>query len=1144
MTRLSSPVEQIGDHYAVVVVGSGYGGGIAASRLARAGQRVCVLERGRELQPGEYPDTELEAVAQMQAHSLDGHVGSRTGLFDFHISPDINVLVGCGLGGTSLINANVSLRADPRVFQDSVWPEELRKDLHSLLEEGYGHSEAMLKPIPYPNSTPLNKLEALQRSARALNKPFKLPPINVTFETGVNVAGVHQEACILCGDCVSGCNHRAKNTTLMNYLPDAWNHGAEIYTQVCVRQLERAGNGWRVHYQILDTGRERFDAPTLFVNADLVVLAAGVLGSTEILLRSRQTLTLSGQLGHRFSSNGDVLGFTYDGASPIDGIGFGARSPKGRTPVGPCITGFIDMRDAPNLNDGMIIEEGSIPGALAGFLPAAFAASAAALGVNPSTSEVGEAEAKARETESLLLGAYHGAVENTQTYLVMTHDSGDGEMVLEGDNLAVRWPGVGREPIFQKVNETLRKATVPLEGVYVENPIWSKLTNRNLITVHPLGGCVMAEDAEHGVVNHKNQVFSGRSGTAVYENLYVMDGSVVPRPLGVNPLLTISALAERSCAILAKERGWSINYQLPSAPRTVAVPSKVGIQFTERMSGYFSSAVKDANYLRGEAQGKADKSSLEFTLTIASNDLDDMLSNPNHAAKMAGTVIAPSLSPRPLTVTEGVFNLFRVNPDQVETDNMIYRMKMTSEEGKTFFFSGFKTANTSPATRSWPELSTLYITVYQGNDDKAPVVGCGILHIQPSDFLKQMTTLQVTNAQSLQQRLEATDRFGRFFAGVCWQSYAGIFAGPSVFNRDAAPRKKRMLRVSAPEVYPVPTSDGVEIRLTRYPGGSKGPVILSHGLGVSSLIFTIDTIDTNLLEYLYANGYDVWLLDSRASIALPAAKLQSSGDDIATKDYPAAVQKVREITGVANVQMVVHCWGSTTFTMAMLAGLEGVRSAVCSQISANIVAAAPTRIKTGLHLASFLDDIGVHSLSAYVDNHAGLLSKIYDGGLEIYADALTQRCRDASCHRITFMYAPLYQHSQLNEATHDALPEMFGVANMRAFEHLQRLTNTGHLVDVNGEEVYMPHLDRLAIPICFIHGAENECFLPRSTEITYNLLRAKNNPALYTRHVIPGYGHIDCIFGDRAARDVYPLILQHLETTNTRAATARGSSSR
>ena len=82
------------------------------------------------------------------------------------------------------------------------------------------------------------------------------------------------------------------------------------------------------------------------------------------------------------------------------------------------------------------------------------------------------------------------------------------------------------------------------------------------------------------------------------------------------------------------------------------------------------------------------------------------------------------------------------------------------------------------------------------------------------------------------------------------------------------------------------TIDGVGLRLTRYQGGTKGPVVLSHGLGVSSLIFSMDTIETNLLEYLFAQGYDVWLLDYRSSIALPAATLQSSGDDVASKDYP------------------------------------------------------------------------------------------------------------------------------------------------------------------------------------------------------------------------------------------------------------------
>ena len=136
-------------------------------------------------------------------------------------------------------------------------------------------------------------------------------------------------------------------------------------------------------------------------------------------------------------------------------------------------------------------------------------------------------------------------------------------------------------------------------------------------------------------------------------------------------------------------------------------------------------------------------------------------------------------------------------------------------------------------------------------------------------------------------------------------------------------------------------------------------MILSHGLGVSSLIFSLDTIDTNMLEYLYAHGYDVWLLDFRDSIALPAASAQSSGDDVALNDYPGAVDTVREITGAKDVQMVVHCWGSTTFFMAMLAGLQGVRSVVSSQIATHFVTPTATHIKTGLHLPTFLKDIGV-----------------------------------------------------------------------------------------------------------------------------------------------------------------------------------------
>jgi len=252
---------------------------------------------------------------------------------------------------------------------------------------------------------------------------------------------------------------------------------------------------------------------------------------------------------------------------------------------------------------------------------------------------------------------------------------------------------------------------------------------------------------------------------------------------------------------------------------------------------------------------------------------------------------------------------------------------------------------------------------------------------------------------------------------------------------------------------------------------------------------------------------------------------------VATRDYPAAVEKIRSLTGATSIQAVVHCYGSTTFFMAMLAGLQGVRSAVCSQIATHIKAPLMTRIKTGLHVPELLDQLGVTSMTAYVDSHANWWEKLYDEALKIYPIEFEERCRSPVCRRISFLYAPLYEHDQLNQATHDALHELFGVANIKAFEHLALMTRTGHLVNAAGIDVYLPHLKRLAIPIRFIHGAENACFLPESTKITQDLLSEKNCASLYSRSVIPGYGHIDCIFGRDAARDVYPSILEHLEAT-------------
>lgn len=587
MARLSTPLNQIKSHYTVVVVGSGYGGGIAASRLARATApdnseiTVCVLERGKEFQPGDldqngqlikegdYPNNLRDALPQVQMDSPNCHIGSRTGLYDVRMNKEINVFVGCGLGGTSLVNANVCEEAEPEVFKQSEWPEDIRSEQGlSELRQGYERARAMLQPTLYDSQAdpgkypPLAKLEALKKSAAFMGEEFYPVLINVNFEKfpgNMNHVGVDQRPCVGCGDCMTGCNYRAKNTVIMNYLPDAKNHGAEIFTGAAVRYLERQDERWLVHYQVLETGEEAFASPTQVVSADIVVLGAGTLGSTEILLRSKaKGLSISDTVGNHFTGNGDVLGLAYNCDEDINGVGFGELPPDTVPKVGPTITGVIDMRNQPRLEDSIVIEDGSMAGAYTSLLPAIFATAAALSGEDTDSGWKDEFNEHFRTLVSLPTGGHRGALRNTQTLLVMAHDNAGGHLYLEDDRLRISWPDLSAQPIFKKVAAELKKATKALGGIYVKNPVSNQFMGQDLITVHPLGGCVMADHAGAGVVNHKGQVFAGSAGTDVYPNLYVNDGAVIPRSVGINPLLTISAVAERCCVLLAEERDWEI----------------------------------------------------------------------------------------------------------------------------------------------------------------------------------------------------------------------------------------------------------------------------------------------------------------------------------------------------------------------------------------------------------------------------------------------------------------------------------------------------------------------------------------------------------------------------------------------------------
>jgi cholesterol oxidase len=529
---LSLPPDAIRPAYDVVVVGSGYGGGVAASRLSRAGQSVCVIEKGKEFPTGAFPSRLPELRRELQLNGGKLRSGSRTGLFDFRLGADIHVLVGCGLGGGSLINAGVALEPDARVFRDRAWPEAIAGD--GLLELGFERAASMLRPSRYANAAELTKYRALEASSAAFGVPPVAAPVVVSFEANVNPAGVAQPACTLCGDCCSGCNVGAKNTVAMTYLPDAKAHGAEIFTELSVSHIAKEHGGWRIYFAPSDP----HDGIQSCVAAKTVVLAAGTLGSTEILLRSRERgLPLSDRLGERFSANGDIIAFALGGRERVNAVGVGFPPKFLGDAVGACVAGQIELPDARDLDRSMILQEGVLPSALAPLLPVFFISGGRLLGA----------------AQSLIRGVYQGPLSHLHTFFVVSHDDAAGRIELANGRAQVHWPGVGEQPVYARVDEALTKAAKAVGARYVKSPLAATATGAKPATAHPLGGCFMGEDAANGVVNHKCQVFDGKGGESVHSGLYVCDGSVIPRSIGVNPLLTITALTERAMVHLARD---------------------------------------------------------------------------------------------------------------------------------------------------------------------------------------------------------------------------------------------------------------------------------------------------------------------------------------------------------------------------------------------------------------------------------------------------------------------------------------------------------------------------------------------------------------------------------------------------------------
>jgi cholesterol oxidase len=283
------------------------------------------------------------------------------------------------------------------------------------------------------------------------------------------------------------------------------------------------------------------------ISAAVVVLAAGTLGSTEILLRSKaRGLAVSDRLGRGFSANGDIIAFGYGAKIPVTGIGIGHPAKVEGMEVGAAVSGQVEISDAADLSKQLIIQEGVAPSALAPMLPVMFVPNGRLLGA----------------LQSLVSGVYKGPFASLQTFFAVSHDTAQGRLSLVDDKLVLAWPGAKDQPVYARLDAALSQLVTSVGGSYVKNPLAGTVMGQQPATAHPLGGAGMGRDGATGVVDHKCRVFDASQDTAetaVHDGLYVIDGSVIPRSLGCNPLLTITALAERAMLHFGRDHGLGVD---------------------------------------------------------------------------------------------------------------------------------------------------------------------------------------------------------------------------------------------------------------------------------------------------------------------------------------------------------------------------------------------------------------------------------------------------------------------------------------------------------------------------------------------------------------------------------------------------------
>ncbi|XP_021622108.2 uncharacterized protein LOC110622057 isoform X2 [Manihot esculenta] len=1103
--------------YDAIVVGSGYGGSIAACRMSLAGTKVCLIEKGRRWKAEDFPDDSLKLMSavRMENQNLGISFGPKHALFQVYEQNDSLAAVACGLGGGSLVNAGVMLKTPVRARRNPKWPKEWERDWDICEASAAAVLRLQSSPVKFPIAKVMGEITE-RETEEICDSLFKLS-MNFQVEEPPSTTMKLQQtsSCLACGNCIAGCPHDAKNSTDKNYILSAVQAGCTVRTECQVQYLtenmhEVLEEGriirkrrWRVYLNEID-----------YITSDFVILS-GVFGTTEILFQSQMRgLKLSKALGSGFSCNGNTVAYVAGSTAPLCGYGLDRKqvstipfqerpgpsiSSSYTSSLGFTIQSAVLPRAYPYLLFKGIVNYGWPTGYW--FIHGIIDKLKHILGL--------------KSTQAIALNA-------------MGYDESDGNIVLDKDTEKICFTPP-YDPLLPQKIEAYQKLTKKLGGILF-------MSRYRSTAVHLLGGCNASSDPSRGVCNHKGQIFEPTTPASVHPGLYVCDASLIPCSVGINPCLTIATAAEHVSRHLVQDvldykskRGR--NFDISTVERNPCLVAD------KNSDNDHNSNVLFKETMRGYVGGMPCSAHLKMKMNYQNKegiDEHNLLSRGFHPllrGKVGGFVVFKAIEKDKIHIIDGEVDLCVVDRRTPYTQYMHYRLLLVASSGSKYVLEGKKILNPYLfAVYAWKETTTLHVTFEKvaANYARETMVNLkGELRVSFMELIKSLWSLK-------------GDRSGRFIC-ILLQSLLRTYVlqTPRESHRDFIPNDYSNKPYPRSTLYKIKTEDGYFISCRQWkcfpnPMRLKGqkqlnPVLLLDGHSTES--YWLPTEPHDLIRTLLEEGHEVWVLRPRLHPANPANSFTI--EDIGKYDIPAAINLILELNGPSTkIHVVAHCVGGLAIHIALMGGhvsATHIASLSCTNSSMFFKLTTLARFKMWLPIIPVsMAILGKKKILPLLEtskrSFRHRLLKFIASCIPRY-----EKCTCKECETFSGIFGNTFWHKNVSPTLHQWLNEYcLTRLPMGAFPHLRKICNSGFIVDKNGNDSYLIHPERMAVSTLYISGGWSLLVTPETSFLANKYMKLHQPSFRHEREVVEGFGHSDLLIGEKSYEMVFPHILSHV----------------